>query len=487
MLTKKDYRVFFKSLKAPVSSQEKTFQEIIALYNQSTLSNEYGQINTIEEFQKKLPIVEYDDLREKIILQKNVNSPYLSSEMPIHYEYTSGSSGTPKPIPYTPSLMSSFHRMFNIWSHDILSNASLNLKYGVIYISVSPLNDDFKGHEDDSEYLGTFFKHILHRFLIGQELKKLKDKECYLECLSYILISNPQLEIISIWSPSLFVRVINFIKDHKIEIVENLKKGEFKKSNIHLKFSPLSLSNSSPITDFFPSLKLISCWADAQAKNDYHLISKIFKNCLVQKKGILATEAPISLPLININNSSPLLGEIFFEFIDSKGKIKLINDIKIDEVYSLIISTKGGFYRYKIGDNVLIKDKVLETPTFEFVGRSGNVSDLCGEKLSETELIHLIEPALSYALFPNKDHYVICAKTKEDFEKVSLALKKSPHYSFCLQAQQLRPPHFVQVDEIEEKIQNFFMLERQMKLGDIKIQHLYAKESDHELLLFLKN
>ena len=483
--TKKDYNDFKQSLKNPIATQENAFKEIIKFYNQSAFASTHGQIKTIKEFQTKIPIATYDDLREKIEYQKEHKKAYFSSELPIHYEFTSGSSGKPKPIAYTPALMSSFHKMFNVWAYDILTNSNLKLKHGVIYISISPLDDEFQGHEDDSEYLGTFFKHILNKFIIGHELKKLKDKDAYLECLCYILLSNPKLEIISIWSPSLFVRLIDFIHENKSDIISNLKKGEFRKSNIHLKFTPLSLLKESTLQDFFPALKLISCWADAQAQSDYLKIKKSLPECLIQKKGILATEAPMTLPLIGEEYSLPLLKEVFFEFVNEKNEIKLINELKYGEVYSLLISTKGGLYRYQIGDNVRVQKTYLESPSFEFVGRSGNVSDLCGEKLSEIELAHLVPPQLSYALFPRKDHYVICAETQENFDLISRALLKSPHYLFCIQAKQLHSPHFIKIEKLSEKIQDFFILERKMKIGDIKLQHLYPKSSDQDLLTFL--
>lgn len=483
--TKKDYIDFKQSLQNPIVAQKNAFNDIIKFYNQSEFSRVHGPIKTIQEFQNKIPMATYDDLREKIELQQTQKKAYFSSELAIHYEFTSGSSGKPKPIAYTQALMNSFHKMFNIWVYDLLSNGALNLKYGIIYISISPLNDEFQGHEDDSEYLGTFFKHLLNKFIIGHELKKLKDKDAYLECLCYILLSNPKLEIISIWSPSLLIRLIDFVEKNKNEILDNLRKGEFRKSNIHLKFSPLTLPQKASLKDFFPSLKLISCWADAQAKNDYQKIKQSFPACLIQKKGILATEAPMTLPLIGEEYSLPLLTEIFFEFINDKNEIKLINELNTGEIYSLLISTKGGLYRYQIGDNVLVQKNHQNSPSFEFVGRSGNVSDLCGEKLSETELTHLIPSHISYALFPVKDHYVICTENQECFELVSEALLKSPHYLFCIQAKQLHPPHFIKIKNLNEKIQNFFILERKMKIGDIKIQRLYPKNTDHELLNYL--
>jgi hypothetical protein len=104
---------------------------------------------------------------------------------------------------------------------------------------------------------------------------------------------------------------------------------------------------------------------------------------MIQGKGLLATEAPITIPLIQAQACLPLLNEVFFEFENAAGEIQSLHEISPGETYSLILSQKGGLYRYRLGDLVQVGLRYLNTPSLEFVGRDHSICDLVGEKLQE--------------------------------------------------------------------------------------------------------
>ena len=103
---------------------------------------------------------------------------------------------------------------------------------------------------------------------------------------------------------------------------------------------------------------------------------------MVQGKGLLATEAPMTIPLIKAQGCVPVLNEVFFEF-EHQGNIYHLHELELGKVYSIIISQKGGLYRYRIGDRVRVTHYYLKTPCLEFLGRTETTSDLVGEKLHE--------------------------------------------------------------------------------------------------------
>ena len=89
----------------------------------------------------------------------------------------------------------------------------------------------------------------------------------------------------------------------------------------------------------------------------------------------------MTIPLIPAKGSVPLLNEVFFEFLDESGFIYQLHELKQGKIYEMIISQKGGLYRYRIGDRVRFTHLYLNTPCLEFMGRHKEVSDLVGEKL----------------------------------------------------------------------------------------------------------
>jgi len=74
----------------------------------------------------------------------------------------------------------------------------------------------------------------------------------------------------------------------------------------------------------------------------------------------------------------------FFEFIDSDGQVFTTETLREREKYEIVVTTAGGLWRYRVGDHVIVTGFMEKTPSLKFIGRSGDTSDLFGEKLSET-------------------------------------------------------------------------------------------------------
>ena len=52
----------------------------------------------------------------------------------------------------------------------------------------------------------------------------------------------------------------------------------------------------------FPNIELISAWGDANAQIMYDELQQKLGNIHIQKKGVLATEGIISIPLVNLED-----------------------------------------------------------------------------------------------------------------------------------------------------------------------------------------
>lgn len=487
LYTRREFKNFELSLKNPAVSQDKVLKKILHELNHSEYGKQFGQIKDYQAFRQIVPVVGYDDLRSYIEKQKTQNIPQLTADLPQTYEFTSGSSGAPKPIPYTKELLKSFQKLFKIWSYDILANAPFKLTNGSFYISISPLVEDHKGLEDDRDYLSGFMQKILGPFWVGHQLKKLKNLNDYQMALAITLISQPKLEIISIWSPSLLIKNLEFIEKNKKEVLAILKGGNYQSGNFHLNFKSLLYSEDIPLSSLFPSLKFISCWGSAGAKNDFKLLKSIFPQVYIQEKGLLATEAPLTIPLIQSTlGALPLVDDILFEFKDDEGNLLSLQEVKEESEYQLVFSQLGGLYRYQLGDVVKVGPRYHGTPTLHFIGRAGLISDLCGEKLSEAEVQNLFSHySQDFFIFPNKDHYLILGPLPEKALEIDHLLMKSPHYKYARLAGQLLQCQCINVPQIKSLAFDFFTSKRNLKHGDIKLQKLYPYERDKELLDYL--
>ncbi len=146
------------------------------------------------------------------------------------------------------------------------------------------------------------------------------------------LFQEEKLEIISIWSPTFLKVHLDYIQEQRRELWEKLK------LKLRGDRAQLLLKPEIPWTEIWPNLTLISCWDQGQAKDLAAYLRSLFPQITVQGKGLLATEAPMTVPLIPAKGCVPVLDEVFFEFKDRKGNILQMYQLEQGKEYSVIIS-----------------------------------------------------------------------------------------------------------------------------------------------------
>lgn len=489
-----------RALKQPEQAQAKCLRQILKQANTS-------QALDVDAFEK-LPIRAYEDYQPQIQQSMQTQQNFLSRQRPLTHEATSGSSGAKKWIPYPPALLMSFTRMFLCWVYDLVCFGP-QLKGGYLYFSVSPqFSDRADGLNDDSDYLQGPSAWILKQFmLVPAQIKHLQQPEDFLVVLAAYLISREDLEVISIWSPSFLQSILVTLQTRLPEIYRDLQKGYVIKQGMRFDFSPLSPSQArrieswmadpdeAQLSSLFPGLKLISCWAAQNASSGYQQLKCWFPGILIQPKGLLATEAPLTWPSIYYQQDIPMLNEVYFEFLDARGQLLKLHQVEIDQEYELIISQKGGLLRYRLGDFVRITGHAEATACFEFIGRGQDICDLVGEKLSERWLARVVQThfASSYlCLIPQQYPavYTLCVDAAlnpelkpEVFEAHLMA---SPHYYNAIALKQLEPLRLLLIPHLSAVLKDYFVRHRQMVRGDIKDRYLYARESDGQLIHFLQ-
>ena len=123
---------------------------------------------------------------------------------------------------------------------------------------------------------------------------------------------------------------------------------------------------------------------------------------------------PMTVPIIPAHGFLPMLGEVFFELIDDKGRAHRLHEVAAGGEYDLVITQKGGLARYRIGDRVRVTHFHHATPALELIGRSDAVCDLVGEKLNEAFVRDCIGAEAGFAtLLPAGDRYVLLDRSSK--------------------------------------------------------------------------
>ena len=467
-------RRFYRALTQPQVAQREVQQRLIKHLQHCEYGHSFG-IQSCDDWQR-LPIVQYDDLKPWIARSRaQPHQPVLTPEPIRFYEPTSGSSGPVKHIPYTRSLLGAFNHLFCLWAHDLITHGPA-FSTGKLYFSISPSftgqSTVSPGTHNDSDYLAPWLRGLLRAFWVMPP--GAQTPSAFKENLARILLTTEALEIISIWSPSFLTAQLNYIYTHRQRLQHVLQ------DHLSSERSRLLRQGDMDWSRLWPQLKLISCWDSVTAADGAAGLRSQFPNVLVQGKGLLATEAPMTLPLMAAEGYVPLLDQVFFEFEDSRGQCLQLHQLAVGQEYEVIVSQTGGFYRYRMGDRVRVTHRFLDAPCLQFLGRGQAVSDLVGEKLHfqfvSSVLDHLDLPVGCFqSVVPvcqPTHHYVLllshCDREVSGLaQQFEQALCQSFHYHLARQLGQLAPARVVVSATIAEQL-SALRAQAGQRWGDIK-------------------
>lgn len=368
------FNSFNNALHQPDVEQERLKTKII----QRLTHTRYGQSLGITKDSpwSAIPVVSYDDFFSWLEQQQTSPKQSIITNEKIHYwQQTSGSSGAIKQIPYTHGLLTAFTSMFAVWAYDLLHHGP-DFRTGKTYACVSPTLGDRPGGIDDTDYLTGPLRWLSGHFLVRVG-NHFPDGDAFRWALALALLQNPDLEIISLWSPTFLTVQLTFMAQHRHALITALGDRLDDTRRKALEIDPIDWLK------IWPKLKLISCWDQLFAGEQARALQTYFPGVFIQGKGLLATEAPITIPLIKAGGFVPLVNQIVLEFMTADGTIVDLCKVQTGQTYQLIISTLGGLYRYRLGDRLQVSHWYAKTPCLALVGRGDRVSDLVGEKLTE--------------------------------------------------------------------------------------------------------
>jgi len=378
----------------------------------------FARLAGVASFQAAVPLATYDDLAPFVRRIADGEPRVLTAEPVRLLEPTGGSAGATKLVPYTASLAAEFRRALGAWIVDLFSRWPA-LAGGAAYWSVSPLAEDPRrtaggiaiGFEADSAYLGAFGAALeAWAFAVPSAVKGLPDIEALRYVTLLCLLRRPDLRLVSVWSPTFLSLLLDALPRYWDRLVEDVRAGtstlpasegdperrEERRSRLGRAARPdprraarMARIGPDRPTDLWPALGLVSCWADGPAAPYAAALAARLPGVRVQPKGLLATEAFVSLPLGGGPGALLAATSHFFEFLPlaadgatDDSTPRLAHEIERGQAYSVVVTTGGGFYRYKLGDAVEVVGFLGQLPRLRFAGRVDRVSDRFGEKLS---------------------------------------------------------------------------------------------------------
>lgn len=466
-ITKPYYNEFNNACKIVKKYQDRLLDHIIE-NNRATAfakKHQFNKIYNYSSFHQHLPLINYSDIAHYINRCLEGEELVLTKDKIILYENTSGTSSIPKFIPYTQLSLLAFQKAIFSWLAD------LSMKYpkmmdGKAYFAISPAVRKQKytkkgiriGADDDSFYFGDKISRLMqHNMLDTRELYSIDDFETWKMKTAKILLNATDLSFISIWSPTFLLEILNTI--HNLQ--PNFK-----------------------VHSSWPNLALISCWTSASSAYFAKKLQGIFHEINIQGKGLISTEAIVSIPFSWATHPVLAIESNFYEFLDPNENLYRAHELKEGCSYEIIITNYSGLYRYRTNDMITVTGFYHDAPQITFTGKNDKFSDLCGEKLCEDFVIACFkeigldingncflsiyhEPKPGYGLLFERGLYT-ATQMHTIANKLDLALRKNIHYNYARDLGQLQQIRF---NESSFLLNQFYSqaLNQGKRFGDIKL------------------
>ncbi len=474
----------------------------------------FERLRSLEAFQEEIPVRSYEDFRPYIERIADGEAGVLTREKVLLLEPTGGTVDGSKWIPYTRSLKREFQVAVHTWILDLYRNVP-GLSSTRSYWSISPVSREKQvtkagipiGFENDADYLGVFSGLLQSVFPVPPQVKEISNLENFQHVTSFFLLAARDLGLISVWNPTFLILLLEYMERHPHRLARDLHDGSlrcpagpeeaFRQGRTHPMpdrareiEAAFGRGGHTEFTHLWKMLKIVSCWTDGISGIHASRLAGMLPGVVLQPKGLLATEGVISFPLARAEGAVPAYSSHFMEFLpEGGGSARLLHELDQGGVYTVLITTAGGLYRYNLGDKIRVSGRYRGLPVIRFHGRD-QVSDLVGEKLHERHVQSVIEKVLEehgiphrFLLFaPETDpcggHYRLYLETgatlsDEETEAVAgavdQALMTNFHYKYARDlGQLLRPEVFPVGQDVGQKVFLKRCTESGQRLGDIK-------------------
>lgn len=382
-----------------------------------------AMVGDVDAFRARHPIRTWDE--QELLLEEPVE----------RWETTSGSSGARKRVPYTQTLRRQFDRAIAPWIVNLFRSEPRAFA-GEAYWSISP------DAESDEEVLGPLQRRLVRAVQAVPKNVRLTNENFRAETLRH-LTKCRTLSLISVWHPSFLDLLVGDIDTEAT----------------------------------WPRLRVISCWADANAAAPAAALAKKFPHARIQPKGLLSTEGFVTIPYDGENVLA--YRSHFYEFRDGED-VRLAHELEVGRRYDVVITTGGGLVRYATEDVVEVTGYREQAPVLRFVGRANHVSDHFGEKLHEIFVRERLERVLrdvphAFAMLACEGNaYVLYIESDAPVpvESLELALRESHHYDLARRLGQLAP---LRMERVRDAAATYLRVKSATQtLGDIKIPALDA-------------
>ncbi len=412
--------------KNPMKAQESTLKKILRRNKNCELGKKYNfkDINSIEEYQAKVPITTYADYEpyvERMLNNKEKNLMFTG--LNVRYCSSSGSVGKPKIL---PKSVKDLWNMQCIGFSCSVSTAAKHLKKvkGIkMPAQMGPLVLVLTGHKmqdgkpcNGAGQVPLIYLKLITRFFCTSPTSLLYPEHEELLDTSYLqlrfALENRNVSYLGSIVVTLLTTMFDYLEENWEMLCDDIEKGIINPNikitpDLYNKYSKMFRPNperaeelrrefskgfDTPIAPrIWPKLNWAYGMIGANLKVYVEKLRKsIGDDIPVHNMGYAAAEGFFAMPTeLDVHDGVLLPHCIFFEFLPvdddaedaaDDAKPLLISDLEVGKKYEVIVSNFSGLYRYRIEDVITVTKMHNNTPRIELLYRRNLSLNIANEK-----------------------------------------------------------------------------------------------------------
>ena len=374
-------------------------------------------IKDVEQYQDQVALNTYRDLGDELRRQTSTGTQVLTAKRFVFQSY-SLNDDEELAFPYTRAALEAAKKDVRVQAYAWLKHYGLWRGRAFSMLGTEPQRIANTGVPSGTTLgfihanLPTF---IRRRCFVPPEVMAIKQPADRYLCLAILALMDPRVTCLMTANPSTLVHLLLVINENFDDICKVLERGQWPDSFKALLDGKLSLRTNArrvrqlrevqekvetlTFGDIWPRLRGVWCWTAGGCRNSIEYLRTVLPTGLPIVDIGLQTSAFIATLNIDTktNGCIPTLHRNFFEFAERASweagfaNLKMLSQLVVGQEYYLLVTTPSGLYRMQTDHVVKVTGKVHNTPTLEYVQQGSCITNIEGERVSESQVINAVE------------------------------------------------------------------------------------------------
>jgi hypothetical protein len=410
----------------PMRTQLQLLKRILASNQQTTFGRQhhFASITGYEDFEANVPVNSFEQLRAFVEAEIERGETALTSEPPVCYVRTSGTTDKPKDLPLTARHLSALRRIHETataFQYRCFPQAFSGSVLAIVSPSEEGVLTNGRAYGSASGFMVRNAPGLVRqKFVLPSEVLTIQNSELKYLLILRLALSRADLSYAGTANPTTMLALIRLYREHAAMLTRDVRIGGFFRSaDLPADVAAAVAGRLAPdaaraaelerlpvrgarIADLWPQLRLMFTWTFGSSSVAIDALRReLPAHTRIVDIGYMASEFRGTIAIGRYSGTGfPTLDTHFFEFVErdrwDRGEPAFLTLDRLRKGcdYYVVVTTPSGLYRYFINDLVRVVGRLHRTPLLRFVQKGKGVTSITGEKLYESQVLSAVRVVL---------------------------------------------------------------------------------------------